>query len=74
MKRQQLANSEHASSYETLQAQVTRAEKIAAHIERQFKDSMPDVKIDYHRFGQIDPSVQLVFALMVQEKDVSVKN
>ena len=43
-----------------------RAEKIAAHLEKQFKEYRPNTKIDYFLLNEAEPSTQLLAALMAQ--------
>ncbi|TPX65655.1 hypothetical protein SpCBS45565_g05040 [Spizellomyces sp. 'palustris'] len=42
----------------------SRAEKVAAHLEKQFKEARPNSKIDYQMLTEAEPSTQLLAALM----------
>ncbi|KAJ3352503.1 hypothetical protein HDU83_007922 [Entophlyctis luteolus] len=59
----------------TLFARCTKSERIAASIEKQFKEAKPNIKIDYSSVIEAEPSTQLIAALMcpdassIQKKD-----
>lgn len=44
-----------------------RAEFVAAHLETQFKDFKPNIKIDYQMLSQAEASIQLVAALLPRD-------
>ncbi|KAI9202874.1 uncharacterized protein BJ171DRAFT_163090 [Polychytrium aggregatum] len=52
------------SSYKTMQLKCNKASKIAASIEKQFKDAKPNAKIDYSLLVESEPSTQLLAALL----------
>lgn len=55
---------QQAVQVRTLTNKCTRAEKVAAHLEKQFKESRPNAKIDYQMLTEAEPSTQLLAALM----------
>ncbi|KAJ3107366.1 hypothetical protein HDU97_004248 [Phlyctochytrium planicorne] len=54
-----------------MQAKYQRAEKIAASIEKQFKDARPNTRIDYSLMTEAEPSTQLLAALMIKIQEDS---
>ncbi|KAI8815797.1 uncharacterized protein EV422DRAFT_548041 [Fimicolochytrium jonesii] len=67
----------HATQITHLQSRCTRAQKVAAHLERQYREARPNVKIDYlmisgnHGGGPTgvdsEPSTQLLAALLPRD-------
>ncbi|KAJ3033332.1 hypothetical protein HDV00_006488 [Rhizophlyctis rosea] len=55
-----------------LQGRCARAERVAACLEKQFKDAKPNTKIDYQMLTEAEPSTQLLAALMSRDRDVSL--
>ncbi|KAJ3342081.1 hypothetical protein HDU91_000586, partial [Kappamyces sp. JEL0680] len=49
-----------------LDQRYARAKKVAAHIEKQFKDAKPNSKIDYIMIGNPEPSTQLLAAILAK--------
>ncbi|KAJ3119051.1 hypothetical protein HDU96_003226 [Phlyctochytrium bullatum] len=47
-----------------------RAERVAASIERQFKDARPNTRIDYSLMVEAEPSTQLLAAMMIKMEEV----
>lgn len=54
---------------ESIQIRCKRAEKLAAYIEKQFKDAKPNTKIDYQLVSNVEISTQLLAALMVKDME-----
>ncbi|ORY53524.1 hypothetical protein BCR33DRAFT_654817 [Rhizoclosmatium globosum] len=50
----------------TLNAKCQKAEKIAASIEKQYKEARPNVRIDYSLMLEAEPSTQLMAALIIR--------
>ncbi|KAJ3320092.1 Coiled-coil domain-containing protein 40, partial [Blyttiomyces sp. JEL0837] len=51
-------------------AKYSRAEKVAAVIERQFKEAKPNTRINYAVISDVEPSTQLIAALMLRESEI----
>lgn len=51
----------------SLDKRYTRAKKVAAHLEKQMKETRPNGKIDYLMVGNAEPSVQLLASLMAKD-------
>ncbi|KAJ3214334.1 hypothetical protein HDU67_001775 [Dinochytrium kinnereticum] len=52
-----------------ISSKYQRAEKVAASIERQFKEARPNTRIDYSLMMEAEPSTQLLAALMQKDSD-----
>jgi hypothetical protein len=50
-----------------------RAEQLAAHLERQFKEAKPNTKIDYFLLSDAEPSTQLLAALMAKAPPTKIE-
>ncbi len=57
-------------SNEDLNQKYQRAEKIAAFIEKQLKSLTPNKKISYQLVANVEPSTQLIAALMVKDPPI----
>jgi hypothetical protein len=55
---------------QVLVARLARASKVAAYMEKQIKDAKPNAKIDYHVLSEIEPSTQLLAALLARDVPV----
>ncbi|KAI8802630.1 hypothetical protein BJ742DRAFT_683908 [Cladochytrium replicatum] len=64
VKRLENENRNHVETNKVLSSRIARAEKVAAYIERQFKEAKPNIKIDYTILGEVEPSTQLLAALL----------
>ncbi|KAI9340580.1 hypothetical protein BDR26DRAFT_353881 [Obelidium mucronatum] len=51
-------------------AKCQKSERMAASIEKQFKDARPNLKIDYSLMIEAEPSTQLMAALMFRDSDL----
>ncbi|KAJ3077707.1 hypothetical protein HK102_005023 [Quaeritorhiza haematococci] len=61
---------EHKAEQQQLKVltdRCARIEKVAAHIERQYKEAHPNIKIDYVSVNDAEPSIQLLAAFMPRE-------
>ncbi|KAI9098111.1 hypothetical protein DFS34DRAFT_658819 [Phlyctochytrium arcticum] len=55
------------SQHEAVRVRMVRAEKVAAHLERQFKEARPNARIEYRMVGDVEPSTQLLACLMPRD-------
>lgn len=49
-----------------MDSRLNRASKVAAYMEKQIKDAKPNAKIDYHILQDVEPSTQLLAALLAR--------
>ncbi|KAJ3015681.1 UNVERIFIED_CONTAM: hypothetical protein HDU68_012615, partial [Siphonaria sp. JEL0065] len=54
----------------TVTVKCQKSERMAASIEKQFKEARPNLKIDYSLMIEAEPSTQLMAALMFRESDL----
>lgn len=59
------------NAVKVMQSKLTKASKVAASIEKQFKDTKPNAKIDYSLMIESEPSTQLLAALLAIPKEMS---
>jgi hypothetical protein len=57
---------EYLEKMTLLDQRYSRAKKVAAHIEKQFKESKPNTKIDYVMIGNPEPTTQLLAAILAK--------
>jgi predicted RNase H-like nuclease (RuvC/YqgF family) len=75
MEKERLASNleKKTAEFDESTKKYTRAEKIAANLEKQYREIRPNARIDYYLLGDVEPSTQLLAALMAQPPPAAYK-
>jgi hypothetical protein len=55
---------------QVLDSRLNRASRVAAYMEKQIKEAKPNAKIDYNLLQEVEPSTQLLAALLSRNTEI----